>query len=89
MFHLGNIIQLARDVKSEVNLKRLDIWESWSASFIKKHVARAEIIAPAIKEVIKEEKNQGFKRQNYSYSNRNYYGRRKSFSIMLIHKLIS
>jgi hypothetical protein len=31
-----------------------------------------------MQEVIKEEKNQGFKRQNYYYKNRNY--RRNSFS---------
>jgi hypothetical protein len=34
---------------------------------------------PITKDVIKE-KIQGFKRQNYYYTNRNYYGRRNSFS---------
>jgi hypothetical protein len=37
-------------------------------------------VTPAKKKVIKEEKNQGFKRQNYYYNNRNNYGRRNSFS---------
>jgi hypothetical protein len=49
-----------------------------SAALIKRHVDRANIVSPAMQEVIKEEKNQGFKRQNYYYKNRNY--RRNSFN---------
>jgi hypothetical protein len=30
MFHLGNIIQLVRDARSEINLKRLEIRDSRS-----------------------------------------------------------
>jgi hypothetical protein len=33
-----------------------------------------------MKEIIKEEKDQGFKRQNYYYKNRNFYGKRNSFN---------
>jgi hypothetical protein len=32
------------------------------ASLIKRHITGAEIVSPAMKEVIKEEKDQGFKR---------------------------
>jgi hypothetical protein len=30
------------------------------------------MVSPAMQEVIKEEKNQGFKKQNYYYKNKNY-----------------
>jgi hypothetical protein len=43
LFHLGNIIQLVRDVRSEVNLKRLEIRDLKLASLIKKHVFGAEL----------------------------------------------
>jgi hypothetical protein len=43
MFHLGNIIQLEKDVRSEVNLKGLEIKDSKSASLIKS-IAGAKII---------------------------------------------
>jgi hypothetical protein len=36
------------------------------------------IVFPAMQEVIKEEKKQGFKKQNYYYKNKNY--RRNSFN---------
>jgi hypothetical protein len=78
MFHLTNIVEVARDARSEANLKRLQLRDATSAALLKTHVDGATIISPAIQEVIKEEKNQGFKRQNYYYKNRNY--RRNSFS---------
>jgi hypothetical protein len=65
MFHLTNIVDLARDAKSEANLKRLEVRENSSAMLIKRHIDGATIVSPAMQEVIKEEKNQGFKRQNY------------------------
>jgi hypothetical protein len=62
MFHIGNIIQVARDTRRELNLKRLEIRDSRSASLKKKHINGAEIIVnPAMKEVNKEDKDQGFK----------------------------
>jgi hypothetical protein len=78
MFHLTNIVDLARDARSEANLKRLEIRDTASAVLIKRHIDGATIVSPTMQEVIKEEKNQGFKRQNYYYKNRNY--RRNSFS---------
>jgi hypothetical protein len=78
MFHLTNIVDVARDSRSEANLKRLEIRDAASAALIKRHVDGATIISPAMQEVIKEEKNQGFKKQNYYYKNRNY--KRNSFS---------
>jgi hypothetical protein len=78
MFHLTNIVDLARDTRSETNLKRLEVRDPSSAVLIKRHTNGATIVSPAMQEVIKEEKNQGFKRQNYYYKNRNY--RRNSFS---------
>jgi hypothetical protein len=80
MFHLGKIIQLGRDARSEMNSKRLEIRDLRSASFIKRHITGAEIVTPAMKEAIKEEKDQGFKRHNSYYNNRNNYGRRNSFT---------
>jgi hypothetical protein len=68
---MGNIIQVARDARSEINLKRLEIRDARSASLIKRHITGAEIVTPAMKKIIKEEKDQGFKRQNYYYCNRN------------------
>jgi predicted alpha/beta-hydrolase family hydrolase len=59
-------------------LKRLEIRDNISAVLIKRHMDGASIVSPAMQEVIKEEKNQGFKRQNYYYKNRNY--RRNSFN---------
>jgi hypothetical protein len=41
-------------------------------TLIKKYINGAKII--------KEEKDQGFKRQNYYYNNRDNYGRRNSFN---------
>jgi hypothetical protein len=78
IFHLTNIVDLARDARSEANLKRFEIRDMSSARLIKRHIDGATIVSPAMKEVIKEEKNQGFKKQNYYYKNRNY--RRNSFS---------
>jgi hypothetical protein len=49
-------------------LKRLEIRDPRSACFIKRYITGAEILTPAMKEVIKEEKDQGFKRQNYYYN---------------------
>jgi hypothetical protein len=72
MFHLTNIVDLARDTRSETNLKRLEVRDFSSAALIKRHTDGATIVSPAMQEVIKEEKNQGFKRQNYYYKNRNY-----------------
>jgi hypothetical protein len=39
-----------------------------------------KIVTPAMKELIKEEKEHGFKKQNYYYNNKNYYGRKNSFN---------
>jgi hypothetical protein len=78
IFHLTNIVDLARDTRSEANLKRLEIRDNASARLIKRHIEGMTIVSPAMQEVIKEEKNQGFKRQNYYYKNRNF--RRNSFS---------
>jgi hypothetical protein len=78
MFHLTNIVDLTRDTRSEANLKRLQLRDAASAALLKRHVDGATIISPPMQEVIKEEKNQGFKRQDYYYKNRNY--RRNSFS---------
>jgi hypothetical protein len=75
---LTNIVDLARDARSEANLKRLEIRDISSARLIKRHTDRVTIVFPAMQEVIKEEKNQGFKRQNYYYKNRNF--RRNSYS---------
>jgi hypothetical protein len=77
IFHLTNIVDMARDTKSEANLKRLEIKNAASAALVKIHVDGAGIVSPAMQEVIKELKNQGFKKQYY-YKNRNY--RRNSFS---------
>jgi hypothetical protein len=62
---------LARDSRNELNLKRLEIRDARSAYFNKRHIIGAEIVTLTMKEVIKEEKNQGFKRQNYYYNSRN------------------
>jgi hypothetical protein len=78
IFHLTNIVDLARDARSEANLKMLEIRDNASATLIKRHIDGATIVSPVMQEVIKEEKNQGFKKQNYYYKNRNY--RRNSFS---------
>jgi hypothetical protein len=89
MFYLINIVDVARDVRSEVNLKRLEIRDAASAALIKRHVDGATIVSSAMQEVIKEEKNQGFKKQNYYYKNKNY--RRNSFSgfpMVLIYQLL-
>jgi hypothetical protein len=71
MFHLINIVDIARDTRSEANLKRLQIRDAASTALIKKHVEGANIVSPTIQEVIKEEKNQGFKKQNYYYEESN------------------
>jgi hypothetical protein len=63
MFHLINIVDVARDARSEANLKRLELRDAASATLLKRHVDGATIISPAMQEVIKEEKNQGFKKQ--------------------------
>jgi uncharacterized phosphosugar-binding protein len=78
IFHLINIVDLVRDARSETNLKRLEIRDAASAVLIKRHIDGATIISPTMQEVIKEEKNQGFMKQNYYYKNRNY--RRNYFS---------
>jgi hypothetical protein len=77
MFYLTDIVDVARDTRSEANFKRLEIRDAASAVLIKKHIDGATIVSLAMQEVIKEEKNQGFKKQNYYYKNRNY--RRNSF----------
>jgi predicted alpha/beta-hydrolase family hydrolase len=90
MFHLTNIVDMAKDARSEANLRRLEIRDATSAVLIKRHVDGATIISPAMQEVIKEEKNQGFKKQNYYYRNKNY--RRNSsvvFPTALIHQLFN
>jgi hypothetical protein len=61
IFHLTNIVDMARDARSEANQKRLEIRDAASAALIKRHVDGANIISPVIQEVIKEEKNQRFK----------------------------
>jgi hypothetical protein len=63
---------MARDARSEANLKGLEIRDAASEALIKRHVDGATIISPAMQEVIKEEKNQDY------YKNKNY--RRNSFS---------
>jgi predicted transcriptional regulator len=71
-------VDLARDARSEANFKRLEVRDAVSAALIKRHTNEVTIISPTMQEVIKEEKNQGFKKQNYYYKNKNY--RRNSFS---------
>jgi hypothetical protein len=73
IFHLTKFVDLSRDARSEANLKRLEVGDAASAALIKRHIDGATILAGS-----KEEKNQGFKRQNYYYKNRNY--RRNSFN---------
>jgi hypothetical protein len=51
-------VDLARDARSEANLKRLEIRDNISAALIKRHINGASIVSPAMQEVIKEEKNQ-------------------------------
>jgi hypothetical protein len=57
--------------------KRLEIKNAVLAALIKRHVEGVSIVFPAKQKVIKEEKNQGFKKQNY-YKNKDY--RKNSFS---------
>jgi hypothetical protein len=56
MFHLNNIIDIARDLRSNANIERLDLRDKRSASAIRKHISSTEI---------KEEKEQDFKKQNF------------------------
>jgi hypothetical protein len=62
IFHLTNIVDITRDIKSEINLKRLENRDAASGALIKRHVEGTSIVSPAMQEVIKEEKNQGFKK---------------------------
>jgi hypothetical protein len=62
MFQLTNIVDIARDARSEANLKKLEIRDASSAALIKRHVDGASMVSPAMQEVIKEEKNQRFKK---------------------------
>jgi hypothetical protein len=64
MFHLTNIVDIAKDVRNEANLKKLEIRDASSAALIKRHVDGASIVSPTM---IK-----GFKKQNYYYKNKNY-----------------
>jgi predicted nucleic acid-binding protein len=57
MFHLTNIVDVARDARSKANLKRLEIRDAVSAALIKRHIDGAIIVFSAMQEVIKEEKN--------------------------------
>jgi hypothetical protein len=59
---MRNIIQMFRDVRSDLNLKRLETRDARSASLIKRHITGAEIVTPAMKKVIKKEKEQNTKR---------------------------
>jgi hypothetical protein len=44
MLYLGNIIDTARVVRSEVNLERLKIRDMKSASAVKRHISTTEIV---------------------------------------------
>jgi hypothetical protein len=84
MFHVNNILDISRNLRSESTSKRIGIKDPKSAAILKRHVDGAELISPTMKEIIKEEKDQGFKRQGYynkpfrrrnsfnSYSNNNF-----------------
>jgi hypothetical protein len=48
MFHLTNIVDVAKDTRSEVNLKRLEIRDAASTALIKRHADGAIIISPAM-----------------------------------------
>jgi hypothetical protein len=48
MFHLINIVDVARNTRSEANLKRLEIRDAASATLIKRHIDGATIVSPAM-----------------------------------------
>jgi hypothetical protein len=52
---LSFIVDVARDARSEANLKRLEIRDAASAALIKRHVDRISMVSPVMQEVIKEE----------------------------------
>jgi hypothetical protein len=78
MTHLSNILDLSRNIRSEANIERLKIRNPSAAFAIKRHFDGAEIISPAMKDIIKEEKEQDFKKSYFGKPN--YYRKRKSFS---------
>jgi hypothetical protein len=67
MFHVENFINLVRNIKNKNKLERLKVREIKFAAVVKKHVTSSEIESHTMKEIVKEEKDQGFKRQNCHY----------------------
>jgi hypothetical protein len=78
MTHLSNILDLSRNIRSEANIERVKVRNPSAAFAIKKHLDGAEIISPAMKDIVKEEKEQGFKKPYYN--KQNYFRKRNSFS---------
>jgi endoglucanase Acf2 len=65
MFHLNNIIDIARDLRSNANTQRLDLRDKRSASAIRKHISGTEIVTPAMKEIRRRNSFTGYS-NNYN-----------------------
>jgi hypothetical protein len=73
---LCSILDISRSLRSKSTLKRIEIKNPKSTTILRKHINGTELISPTIKEIIKEEKDQTFKRQGYynkPFKKRNFF----------------